>query len=218
LNPTVTGHDLNTANRTKSERSSTGFTLIEVMVVIALIGIIVTLVQFNFSGKRPDDLLRQESLRFATIVEVASDYGMLNNIEIGIVIKDNSYQFLGFDGVKWAEVQEQEWLTLVEMPEGIELSLSLDDLPIEDPLLFDANTFKEKDENDFSLMSDEEKEKQIIPQIYILSGGDISPFSVTFYFNESAIALSGDDIEALAYRVTGIYSTPLTIEGPVLDE
>ena len=208
----------NTPNRSREKRHSTGFTLIEVMVVVALIGIIVTLVQFNFSGKRPDDVLRQESLRFATIFEVASDYGMLNNIELGIVIKANSYQFLGFDGVKWAEIPEQEWLSIVEIPEGIELSLSLDDLPIEEPLLFDADTFREKNEDDFTLLSDEEKEKQMIPQIYILSGGDISPFSVTFYFNDSAIALAGDDIEDLAYRVTGVYSTPLTIEGPVLND
>jgi general secretion pathway protein H len=197
---------------------STGFTLIEVMVVVALIGIIVTLVQFNFSGKRPDDVLKQESQRFAAIFEVASDYGMLNNIELGVVIKKDNYQFLGFDGVKWSEIPEQDWLSLVEMPEGLEMRLSLDDLPIEEPLLFDADTFKEKDDDDFSLLSDEEKEKQIIPQVYILSGGDISPFSVTFYFNEAGIALANEEVEDLAYRVTGIYNTPLTIEGPVLDE
>jgi len=209
---------MNYLNPPKAKLSSRGFTLIEVMVVVALVGIIVTLVQFNFSGKRPDDLLKQESQRFAAIFEVASDYGMLNNIELGLVIKKDSYQFLGFDGVKWAEIPEQDWLSVVEMPEGIEMSLSLDDLPIEEPLLFDANTFKEKAEDDFTLMSDEEKEKQIIPQVYILSGGDISPFSLTFYFNEEGILLANDDVEDLAYRISGIYSTPLTIEGPLLDD
>ena len=197
---------------------SKGFTLIEVMVVVALIGIIVTLVQFNFSGKRPDDLLKQESYRFAAIFTVASDYGMLNNIELGVVIKKNSYQFLGFDGAQWKPIPDQDWLSLVEMPQGIEMSLSLDELPIEEPLLFDADTFRQKEEDDFSLLSDEEKVKQLIPQLYILSGGDISPFSLTFFFNEQAIELASDGIEALAYRVTGIYSTPLSIEGPLLED
>ena len=51
---------------------------------------------------------------------------------------------------------------------------------------------------------------------YILSGGDLTAFSVTFRLNEEFVFI--DDIDDLAYRVTGIYSIPLTIEGPVLEE
>ncbi len=193
-----------------------GFTLIEVMVVVVLIGIIASLVQFNFAGKRPEDILQQESLRFAAIFEVAAEYGMLNNIELGLIVKKDSYQFLGYDGTKWAEIPEQDWQVNVTLPEEIELALELDDLPIEEPMLFDADTFKEKDEEDFTLMSKEEQEKKIIPQVYILSGGDLSPFSVTFRLTEELAYI--EDAEDLAYRVTGIYSVPLTIEGPVLEE
>jgi len=193
-----------------------GFTLIEVMVVVVLIGIIASLVQFNFSGKRPEDILQQESLRFAAIFEVAAEYGMLNNIELGLIVKKDSYQFLGYDGTQWTEIPEQDWQANVTLPEEVELTLELDDLPIEEPMLFDADTFKEKDEDDFTLLSKEEQEKKIIPQVYILSGGDLSPFSVTFRLTEELAYI--EDAEDLAYRVTGIYSIPLTIEGPVLEE
>jgi general secretion pathway protein H len=81
-----------------------GFTLIELMVVIMLVGIMATMVQFNASGKRPEDVLQQESARFAAIFEVASEYGMLNNIELGLMVKKDSYQFLGYDGTRWAEI------------------------------------------------------------------------------------------------------------------
>ncbi|WP_019027317.1 type II secretion system minor pseudopilin GspH [Colwellia piezophila] len=193
-----------------------GFTLIEVMVVIVLIGLMASLVQFNFSGNNPADKLKHESARFAAIFEVAADYGMLNNIELGLVVKKDSYQFLGYDGTQWTDIPDQDWLANVTMPEGIELSLELDDLPIDEPLLFDADTFKEKDEDDFTLMSREEQEKKLIPQVYILSGGDLTPFSVTFRLNEDLAFI--EDAEDLAYRVTGIYSIPLTIEGPLLDD
>jgi len=193
-----------------------GFTLIEVMVVVVLIGIIASLVQFNFAGKRPEDVLQQESAKFAAIFEVAADYGMLNNVELGLIVKKDSYQFVGYDGTKWAEIPEQDWQADVTLPEEVVIELTLDDLPIEEPLLFDADTFKEKDEEDFTLMSKEEREKKVIPQVYILSGGDLTAFSVTFRLNEEFIFI--DEIDDLAYRVTGIYSIPLTIEGPVLEE
>ena len=192
-----------------------GFTLIEVMVVIVLIGLMASLVQFNISGNNPADKLKHESARFAAIFEVAADYGMLNNVELGLIVKKDSYQFVGYDGTQWTEIPDQDWQAHVTMSEEIELSLELDDLPIDEPLLFDADTFKEKDEDDFTLMSKEEREKKIIPQVYILSGGDLTPFSVTFRLNEDLAFIEG--AEDLAYRVTGIYSIPLTIEGPGLD-
>ncbi|MCJ8297193.1 MAG: type II secretion system minor pseudopilin GspH [Colwellia sp.] len=193
-----------------------GFTLIEVMVVIVLIGLMASLVQFNFSGNNPADKLKHESARFAAIFEVAADYGMLNNVELGLIVKKDSYQFVGYDGTQWTEIPDQDWQAHVTMSEEIELSLELDDLPIDEPLLFDADTFREKDEDDFTLMSKEERENKIIPQVYILSGGDLTPFSVTFRINEDLAFIEG--AEDLAYRVTGIYSIPLTIEGPVLDD
>ncbi len=193
-----------------------GFTLLELMVVIMLVGIMATMVQFNASGKRPEDVLQQESARFAAIFDVASEYGMLNNVELGLMVKKDSYQFLGYDGTRWAEIPDQDWNTNVDLPEQVELTIELEDLPIEEPMLFDTDTFKEKDEDDFTLLSEEEQEKKIIPQVYILSGGDITPFSVTFRLNDDFIY--SDDEEDLAFRVTGIYTTPLTIEGPTLEE
>ena len=186
------------------------------MVVVLIVGLMASLVQFNVSGKRPDDSLQYESARFAAIFEVAAEYGMLNNIELGLIVNKDSYQFVGYDGTQWTEIPDQDWQANVTVPEEVELSIELDDLPIEEPMLFDADTFKEKDEDDFTLLSKEEQEKKIIPQVYILSGGDLSPFSVTFRLTEELAYI--EDAEDLAYRVTGLYSVPLTIEGPVLDD
>jgi general secretion pathway protein H len=201
-------------NSCQTPQKHHGFTLIEVMVVVVLIGIMASLVQYNVAGNNPADKLQHESARFNAIFEVATDYGMLNNIELGLVVKKDSYQFLGYDGTSWADIPDQEWLAKVTLPEEVQLSIELEDLPIEEPLLFDADTFKEED--DFTLLSQEGQEKRIIPQVYLLSGGDLTPFSVTFRLNEAFNF--AEDTDDLAYRVTGMYSIPLTIEGPVLDE
>jgi len=194
--------------------------LLEVLVVIALIGLIIASVQFNFSGKRPEDTLKTVSYKFSALFEGAANYGLLNNIELGLYVDKSSYRFLGFDGKKWNEITEQDGLAIQELPEGVTLTLTLDDLPIDEPLLFDSSIFKEQEEEFLSYKSVEDdkksKKKLLLPQVYMLSGGDITPFSLTFHFTEEASLY--DDLPELAYRVTGIYSIPLTVEGPVLND
>ena len=184
-----------------------GFTLIEVMLVIVLIGVMASAIQFTFSSSKPEQLLEQNSARFAGIFDVAAEYGLLNNIELGLFVEKNSYQFLGYDGVQWTPIANNPLFEVYELPEGIELTLALDDLPIEEPQLFDSSVFVIEDQEDNFT---KEEEKKLIPQVYILSGGDITPFSLTFSLAEFTV----EEDENVSFKVSGLYSTPLTIEGP----
>lgn len=195
----------------QNHRIQQGFTLIEVMLVIVLIGVMVSAVQFTFSGNKPEQLLEQNSARFAGIFDVAAEYGLLNNVELGLFIEENSYQFLGYDGVSWSPIADNPLFEVYTLPEGIEITLQLDDLPIEAPQLFDSSVLINEDEDE-SFTDDAEK-KKTIPQVYMLSGGDITPFSLTFSLAD--FAFDGD--ENISFKVSGIYTTPLTIEGPLVN-
>lgn len=209
-------------------RQTSGFTLLEVMVVIVLIGVIASAIQFTFQSDTPDKALQKEALRFAGVFEVASEYSMLNNVELGLVIDKESYQFVVFNGERWASMQDVLALSKYTLPEELELEINLDDLPVAEPQLFDAETFKLEEEDDFrtssfddvgfekETLTEEEREAKKtkwVPQVYLLSSGDITPFSVRIYFAEEDFM---DD--APHYKVTGLYTVPLKIEGPLSDD
>lgn len=189
-------------------KASKGFTLIEVMLVVVLVGLMVSAVQFTFQNNQSEQLLEKESLRFLGTFDIAAEYGMLNNVELGLFIEENTYQFLGYDGIKWTPLPNNESLSTKTLPDGMEILLTLDDLPIEEPPLFDLNTFM-SDEDDNEIKG---SKKSLNPQVLILSGGDISPFSLTFYMEDEF-----SDDEAVAYRVVGLYNPPLKLLGPITE-
>jgi len=191
-----------------SQRKSKAFTLIEIMMVIVLIGLMASVMQFNMGLNKPDEMLKESSARFAGVFNIAAEYSMLNNIELGLVIDKNGYQYLGFDGAKWSVIADNETLASYVLPAGIAIDITLDDLPIDEPRSLDAS-FLTPEENDLYLPK-EEDEKQLIPQVYILSGGDITPFRLTFFIEEADY-----EEQQIYYQVTGLYTTPLSIEGPL---
>ncbi|WP_077342546.1 type II secretion system minor pseudopilin GspH [Pseudocolwellia agarivorans] len=205
---------MNYKKQLPAKPSLKGFTLIEVMVVIVLIGLMASVVQFNFNGNEPEKLLEKESQRFAAIFNMAAEYSMLNNVELGLVVdsEKNTYQFLGFDGEKWVPASGNKLLEPYALPEEMEAILALDDLPLDEPPLI--NSLRENEESDLTFSGSElDEEKKLLPQVYILSGGDLTPFTLRFKFIDTY-----DAYIATSYLVSGLYTTPLTIEGPISDE
>lgn len=206
-------HSRTITNKAKTKQSLTGFTLIEVMVVIVLIGLMASAVQFTFNGNDPDKVLDKESQRFSAIFNTAAEYSMLNNIELGLMVEDNTYQFLAFDGEAWVRTSDTPFLAPYTLPETVTIVLTLDDLPLDEPPLINV-LHEENEESDLEFSGSElDEEEKLIPQVYILSGGDLTPFTLRFQLTDRFDADS-----YISYVVSGLYETPLTIEGPLFDE
>lgn len=194
-------------------RQPQGFTLIEVLLVIVVIGLMVAAIQINFSSNKPESQLEQEAHRFAGVFNLAAEYGLLNNLELGLFIDENTYQFVGYDGLRWTALPDNEILTPHELPENIIISLMFDDLPLEQPPLVSAELFTPDDEHLEEMQEGlSEDQKPIIPQVYILSGGDITPFRVDFSFHPQWF-----DAPDTSFSVIGLYSTPVDVVGPFVN-
>ncbi len=188
------------------QHKTRGFTLIEIMLVLAIMAVMLTAVQLNFDLASPNDKVEKEANRFHAVFQLASDYSQLNNVQLGLVTDEISYSFVAYDGDRWMMLSEERFLEQYELEEGFSLELSLGDIPwLEDALEPGEGLFDDDEEED-----DEDDEKKIIPQVYIFSSGDITPFTLTFVYEEE---FSNDD--AVAYDVKGEYAIPLTVDGPV---
>ena len=111
---------------------SGGFTLIEIMIVVVIIGVISAgvLLSVNLTGR--DRELEKESDRLLTLVNYAREQAEMQTRDYGIVVHADGYQFVAYDtrrGV-WREVYEDDVLHVRKLPDGLDFKLIVDARPV----------------------------------------------------------------------------------------
>lgn len=157
----------------------TGFTLLELMLVILLIGLLATMVTLNFSSDSRHERLTAEAERFQQITQYVAETALLQQQEWGLYVVNDRYGFLYFDeqSAKWLEADEPKGLIQHQLPDGLRMMLELDGLQAtEDNLLAQLEWQLDEDEQQAS----EPQEIPVLPQVFILSSGEISPFKLVF--------------------------------------
>jgi general secretion pathway protein H len=137
-----------------------GFTLLELLVVMVLISIIFTFAMLSMHGDRVSDLMQQESRRMETLLNLASDEAVVKGEELAVRFNHDSYEFMRLGDSGWSSFNDG-LLKEYRMPADIDLQLDVSGDP---PALG-----KKKDDDTADL-----------PQVFILSSGEMTPFSVQF--------------------------------------
>ncbi|WJG09299.1 type II secretion system minor pseudopilin GspH [Aliiglaciecola sp. LCG003] len=202
---------------TRALNQQRGFTLIEIMAVLAIMGLVVSLVTFrNFGTSAAEDLDKQAK-RFQVVVDMASDFAVLNQQELGIRIepKTNEYLFMWLDDEQnWQLLEGEKVFSAYQLPEKFKLELELEDLPwVEEDNLFSDGVFNETlsfDQNRVEIGQDETNKKLPPPQIMLLSSGDITPFSLLMMYEPD---FSEDD--PVYYKLNALDSAPIERLGPL---
>lgn len=160
-----------------------GFTLIEVLVVMLIIGITVGFVTLSVGTGGAERQGEEEARRLAALVELGRQEAVLRYEELAIEFRPDGYRFLRLEGEKeqkWTPMGDDELLRRRELPGGLELSLAIEGESVR-------------------LSTDPEKPT---PQLFLLSSGEASPFAVT---------LETPDHKA-AWRVSGAEDAAVTVE------
>ena len=146
---------------------SSGFTLIELLVVLVLIGIIFSFAMLSLGGDDLAELMEQETRRLGTLLELVSDEAVLRGEEMAVHFSDTGYEFLILSGDQWQAQEDDRLLQARRLPADIEIRLEVNG---DSPGLVAA---------------DKEDEETLTPQVYILSSGEMTPFSATLQSPQS---------------------------------
>ncbi|WP_290579804.1 type II secretion system minor pseudopilin GspH [Ketobacter sp.] len=88
-----------------------GFTLIEIMVVVTIIGIMTGLIAINVITQDPQKELNKEAMRFKALLEMAQEEALFSQQEIGVIVTEQGYKF-----ARWSIPESgQSVLTETEM-------------------------------------------------------------------------------------------------------
>ena len=166
---------------------SGGFTLIEILVVIVIVGIVMSIAILSVTLAGGDSELQEEAQRMVSLVEVAQDESLLQGREFGLEFMQGAYRFVEFDPLtrQWGEIIGDDTLRLRELPEELELELFIEDRRV---IL----------KTDPARMGSDERDRpgieQYAPHVLIYSSGDMSPFELHFVrrVDDSVLVVQGD--------------------------
>lgn len=156
----------------------TGFTLLEVLLVIVLIGILASVVVLNFTGDTAEEQVNKEAVRFQQVFQFIAETAQLRQQEWGLIVTETSYAFAYFNDNEWQWVQEPMAAKQHELPEGLSLQLELDGLAGAEQNLLSQLDWQQDEDTAFA--AKKTAEKPPLPQVFILSSGEVSPFRLNF--------------------------------------
>jgi general secretion pathway protein H len=142
-------------------RPGAGFTLIEILVVVVIIGIISAGIVLSVSVVGRDRELEKESDRLLALLTYAREQAELQTRDYGVMFQDDGYEFLAYDVRRsvWRSIHEDAALAPRRLPDGLAVSLSLEARPVV--------LKRPKDAADKT------------PQVMIFSNGDLTSFTAT---------------------------------------
>ncbi|AWL10625.1 Type II secretion system protein H [Saliniradius amylolyticus] len=194
-----------------------GFTLLEVMLVLLLMGLMVGTITLTGFGNSAQDRLQKQAQRLQVVLNMASDHAILNQQQLGLRVEPekNRYFFMVLDeDQRWRRIStDSQVLREHQLPEEFAMELQLTDLPWqEDDSLFSQEVFDEElSVSDAETQIGNDQQKPLPPpQIWLLSSGDLTPFSLLLSYEPT---FSSDS--PVYFRLQGQAFPPVTLKGPM---
>jgi general secretion pathway protein H len=151
-----------------------GFTLLELMVVVVLIGIILTFVVGSVGDGGRSDRIQREAQRLTALVELVGEEAVLKSSMIGLRFSDHDYEFMRYGEEQWQQVGDDALLKPREIDTTIVMQLQVDGFGV---ALGEAT----QDENPGG---EEVGDKGPQPQVIFMPSGERTPFELSLLYED----------------------------------
>lgn len=140
-------------------QTSAGFTLLELLVVLTLIGVISGLAVLSVDLAGPDRVVEEEIRRLALLLDEQCEEAILDSRELGLRLTSDGYRFSQWTGEEWAEYLSPPTFRNHRLPGGFHWRLELEGAEVlieDDPARYD-------------------------PHVICFSSGEMTPFELALW-------------------------------------
>lgn len=155
-------------------RYQSGFTLIEMLVVLVIIGIIMASVTLSIRTDDRGELMETEMQRIQALLKLAREEAVMQDEDIALRVSEDSYSFEVLGDKGWQPISDDRIFRERKVVDGTELALKVDNLEI-----------------NFGKQQEAAGDDKIPPpRIYILSSGEIMPFELILRTQDQSLQYS----------------------------
>lgn len=183
--------------------ASRGFTLLEILLVVAIVGIMAGLATMSIGGADFDEKLERETRKIAAQISLLQDESIVQSRELGVGLWQNGYRFWAWDKeAGWQPLGGDDHFKPHLVLEDAEINLSLTGQPVPLEVVpikgFPAPKTKRRS-NTRATANTAPDFHENLPPIVLFSSGEASPFEITLQHPDSYTLwkVSGDIIGTL---------------------
>jgi general secretion pathway protein H len=144
-------------------RADAGFSLLELLVVVAIIGLLVQAVTLSIGALGNDREIEQETERLRGLLDLLHEEALMQSRDYGLMFTQTGYRIYVFDYTElaWAVPPGDRLLEPHALRPLVVLTLALDGRTVPLPPDFDSQNVENPE-----------------PQVMLLSSGEVTPFTI----------------------------------------
>ena len=154
-------------------RRCAGFSLLELMVVVAIIGLMAGALVLSADLGGEERIQEREAYRLRGLIELLREEALMQNRDFAVELSESGYRFLAYDYV------QLRWLPPLNERLFVDYLLPEEDLRLE--VALDGRYTTLEPEFDTSPEDDGEHE----PQLLVFSSGEVTAFELDFVFGDN---------------------------------